>query len=86
LMRTSIVMSKDLRNLKMVRSFWCNGHSDTRVKMTLPRKRSGLNPASDSREIAVDHANFLNTMRMGFLPLLTLVGIFYAMRHKMAGG
>lgn len=34
----------------------------------------------------VDHANFLNTMREGFMPLLTVIGIFYAMRRKMAGG
>ncbi len=33
-----------------------------------------------------DHASFLNTMRLGLLPLLTVIGIFYAMRHKMAGG
>ena len=33
----------------------------------------------------VNHANFLNTIRMGLLPLLTVIGIFYAMRHKMAG-
>jgi hypothetical protein len=37
-------------------------------------------------EMQGDHANFLNTMRLGLLPLLTVIGIFYAMRHKMAGG